>query len=177
MRYAYVHEFGRTCMLGKVSRVKGGYAGFWQQVAASYVPNLKCNMEVINIDRTGGVIKVLARNNNTDVKEKLEFDYIFLTGALPFCTSTDGTYRSPSPPQRNNHHKLLNFTPTEEVLFSRVRTIEYYTTILRISQLNLEAGFYFCKNYVEDPQKIGHPVAIQRFFPDRYIFGLVVWEL
>lgn len=59
----------------------------------------------------------------------------------------------------------------ERELFSKVRTIDYYTTVLKISGLDhIAMGFYYFAEFIDDPAAIGHPVAMQRFYADTNIF-------
>lgn len=59
----------------------------------------------------------------------------------------------------------------EKELFSKVQTIDYYTTVLKIKGLDhMPLGFYYFGEYMDDPATIGHPVAMQRFYADTDIF-------
>lgn len=59
----------------------------------------------------------------------------------------------------------------EKELFSKVQTIDYYTTVLKIKGLErIPVGFYYLGEYMDDPSTIGHPVAMQRFYADTNIF-------
>lgn len=59
----------------------------------------------------------------------------------------------------------------EKQLFCKVRTIDYYTTVLKIKGFeHMPVGFYYFGEFIEDPATIGHPVAMQRFFADTNIF-------
>lgn len=59
----------------------------------------------------------------------------------------------------------------EKELFSKVQTIDYYTTVLKIKGLeNIPMGFFYFREFMEDPATIGHPVAMQRFYEDTDIF-------
>lgn len=60
---------------------------------------------------------------------------------------------------------------TEKELFSKVQTIDYYTTVLKIKGLeHMPVGFYYFGEFMEDPATIGNPVAMQRFYADTDIF-------
>lgn len=66
---------------------------------------------------------------------------------------------------------MLDLSDTEKELFSKVQTIDYYTTVLKIKGLeHLPAGFYYFWEFMEDPATIGNPVAMQRFYADTDIF-------
>lgn len=59
----------------------------------------------------------------------------------------------------------------EKELFCKVQTIDYYTTVLKIKGLDhMPVGFYYFGEYMEDPAKIGYPVAMQKFYADTDIF-------
>lgn len=40
MPYAYIHEFTRTSMAGKIRRFKGGYTSLWQNISDSLPANV-----------------------------------------------------------------------------------------------------------------------------------------
>lgn len=59
----------------------------------------------------------------------------------------------------------------ERELFSKVLTIDYYTTVLKISGLDhIAMGFYYFGEFMDDPAAIGYPVAMQRFYADSNVF-------
>lgn len=59
----------------------------------------------------------------------------------------------------------------EKELFSKVQTIDYYTTVMKIKGLdNMPIGFYYFGDYMDDPAKIGYPVAMQRFYACTDVF-------
>lgn len=59
----------------------------------------------------------------------------------------------------------------EKELFSKVKTIDYYTTVMKINGLDhIEMGFYYFGEFMDDPATIGHPVAMQRFYADTNVF-------
>lgn len=65
----------------------------------------------------------------------------------------------------------MDMDELEKELFSKVQTIDYYTTVLKITGLeHLPVGFYYFGEYMDDPATIGHPVAMQKFFADTDIF-------
>lgn len=65
----------------------------------------------------------------------------------------------------------MDMDELEKELFSKVQTIDYYTTVLKIRGLeHMPIGFYYFGEYMEDPATIGHPVAMQKFFSDTDIF-------
>lgn len=93
MPYAYIHEFTRTSMAGKIRRFKGGYTSLWQSISDSMPAKVLCKTEVLSISRNQLGIRVNVRNSNEDY-EALEFDKIIISGAFPFRNGR--TYRSPS---------------------------------------------------------------------------------
>lgn len=92
MPYAYLHEFTRTSMAGKIRRFQGGYTSLWQKIAESLPLKLLCNTEVLVIKRNSDGVKVHIKNSN--VVETLEFDKIIISGSFPLKYGS--IYRSPS---------------------------------------------------------------------------------
>lgn len=65
----------------------------------------------------------------------------------------------------------MDMSDLEKELFSKVETIDYYTTVMKIKGLDhLPIGFYYCAEFMDDPATIGNPVAIQRFYADTDIY-------
>lgn len=92
MPYAYIHEFTRTSMAGKIRRFKGGYMSFWQKISESLPTEVLCNTEVTSIRRhSSGVNVDIKQNGGT---KSLEFDKLIISGSFPFVHGR--TYRSPS---------------------------------------------------------------------------------
>ncbi|KAI4340550.1 hypothetical protein MLD38_025375 [Melastoma candidum] len=168
MPYAYLHEFTRTSMAGKIRRMKGGYMGLWKKISESIPINLRCNTQVVAIRREAAVVSVDIKNSKGE-PEHLEFDKIILSGAFPHRNSK--TYRSPVTSFPVAENGVLDMSDLEWELFSKVETIDYYTTVLKIKGLErIPVGFYYFGEYMDDPSTIGHPVAMQRFFSDTDIF-------
>lgn len=90
--YAYVHEFLRSSMLGKIWRVKGGYGSLWDKVAQT-LPDVRCNVKVQSIDRSNGDVVRISVQQLRSQERVLEFDKVILTGSLAFPKS-NRTYRS-----------------------------------------------------------------------------------
>ena len=68
-------------------------------------------------------------------------------------------------------NKLMDLSDLEKELFSKVETIDYYTTVMKIKGLDhLPIGFYYVAEFMDDPETIGNPVAIQRFYADTDIY-------
>jgi hypothetical protein len=64
---------------------------------------------------------------------------------------------------------LIDYTHDELQLLSKVETIDYYTTVLKISGLDIPAVFYY-PAHADDPASMGRFVAMQRFYADTNIF-------
>ncbi|KAK3408603.1 hypothetical protein EUGRSUZ_J00812 [Eucalyptus grandis] len=167
MPYAYIHEFTRTSMAGKIRRIKGGYMSLWKKISDSLLIKVCCNTEVQAVRRDSSGANVDITNSSGETEHK-EFDKIIISGAFPFKHSR--TYRSTSF-SREAETGLLDVSDLERELFSKVQTIDYYTTVLKINGLErIAVGFYYLGENMEDPSTIGHPVAIQRFYADTNIF-------
>ena len=68
-------------------------------------------------------------------------------------------------------NEVMDLSELEKELFSKVQTIDYYTTVLMIKGLeDMPIGFYYFGEYMDDPATIGHPVAMQKFYDDTDIF-------
>lgn len=92
MAYAYVHEFTRTSMAGKIRRFKGGYMSFWQKISESLPLKLVCNAQVMSIRRhSSGVALDVKQNNEIN---SMEFDKLIISGSFPFAHGS--VYRSPA---------------------------------------------------------------------------------
>lgn len=65
----------------------------------------------------------------------------------------------------------MELNDLEKELFSKVETIDYYTTVLKIKGFeHLPNGFYYFGEFMDDPATIGNPVAMQRFYADTNVF-------
>ncbi|KAI7725940.1 hypothetical protein M8C21_013228 [Ambrosia artemisiifolia] len=168
MPYAYIHEFTRTSMAGKIRRFKGGYMGFWQKLSKSLPVNIQCNTEVLAIKRNSSSVSLNIKNSIGEV-ETVEFDKVIISGAFPF---TNGKiYRSPTYVSPETDNGLMDLSDLEKEMFSKVKTIDYYTTVMKIKGLDhLPVGFYYFAEFMDDPATIGNPVAIQRFYADTDIY-------
>lgn len=52
-----------------------------------------------------------------------------------------------------------------------MQTIDYYTTVMKIKGLeHLPVGFFYFGEFMDDPETIGNPVALQKFYSDTNIF-------
>ncbi|XP_070663923.1 uncharacterized protein [Malus domestica] len=94
MPYAYIHEFTRTSMAGKIRRFKGGYTSFWEKISKS-LPMVHCNTEVLEIRRYSDSVSVVVKSCDGEVKS-MEFDKIIISGSFPL--NSGRIYRSPSHP-------------------------------------------------------------------------------
>lgn len=91
MPYAYVHEFTRTSMAGKIRRFKGGYGGFWKRISESLPIKVQCNTEVVSVRRSSKSVTLHVMDRDTNLTS-LEFDKIIVSGSFPFRNCR--TYRS-----------------------------------------------------------------------------------
>lgn len=91
MPYAYIHEFTRTSMAGKIRRFKGGYTSLWQKVNESLPMKVHCNTEVLAVRRNSDGARVDIKDCNGEVKI-MDFDKIIISGSFPFKNGR--TYRS-----------------------------------------------------------------------------------
>ncbi|KAK4407365.1 Long-chain-fatty-acid--AMP ligase FadD26 [Sesamum angolense] len=112
---------------------------------------------------------------SVDVKQNdghsrsLEFDKMIISGAFPFKYGK--TYRSPSANSADAENDIMDLSELEKELFSKVQTIDYYTIVLKIKGLeHLPVGFYYFAEFMDDPETMGNPVAMQRFYSDTNIF-------
>lgn len=65
----------------------------------------------------------------------------------------------------------MDLSELEKTLFSKVQTIDYYTTVLKIKGFeHIPKGFYYFNEFMEDPATIGNPVAMQKFYEDTDVF-------
>ncbi|XP_065866063.1 uncharacterized protein [Euphorbia lathyris] len=169
MAYAYIHEFTRTSMAGKIRRFKGGYTSLWEKIIKSIPVQLHCQTEVLAVRRNSDRVKVDVKNSNGEV-QAMEFDKIIISGSFPFKNGK--TYRSPiADLTETGTNQVMNLCELEMELFSKVQAIDYYTTVLKIKGLeDFPIGFYYFSEYMEDPATIGHPVAMQKFYADTDIF-------
>ncbi|KAL5156792.1 Long-chain-fatty-acid--AMP ligase FadD28 [Glycine soja] len=175
MPYAYIHEFTRTSMAGKIRRFKGGYTSLWQRIAESLPIKLHYNTEVLAIRRNSDSVTVNVKGSNEI--ETMEYDKIIISGNFPLKYGR--TYKSvPSTCLESNSFlvtenetDVMDVSELEKDLFSKVETNDYYTTVLKIKGLeHMPVGFYYFGEYMEDPSTIGNPVAMQKFYADSNIF-------
>ncbi|CAD5168058.1 unnamed protein product [Musa acuminata subsp. malaccensis] len=166
MPYAYIQEFTRTSMAGKIRRFKGGYMSMWQKLSLSLPFEVLCNTEVLMVKRNISGVRVTVKNAD-DEQKLMKFDKIIFSGNLTFKNGR--TYRSSF--LTTGENEVVDLNDLEKQLFCKVRTIDYYTTVLKIKGFeHISVGFYYFGEFMEDPATIGHPVAMQRFFADTNIF-------
>ncbi|CAH1434190.1 unnamed protein product [Lactuca virosa] len=114
MPYAYIHEFTRTSMAGKIRRFKGGYMGFWQKLSNSLPIEVQCNTEVLAIRCTSSSVSVDTMNSNSKEVKTMEFDKIIISGSFPF---TNGKiYRSPTYVPQDTVNGLMDLSDLEKEL-------------------------------------------------------------
>ncbi|KAL0459272.1 UNVERIFIED_CONTAM: Long-chain-fatty-acid--AMP ligase FadD26 [Sesamum latifolium] len=141
---------------------------FWQKISESLPLEVLCNTEVVAIRRHPNGVSVDVKQNDGDSKS-LEFDKMIISGAFPFKYGK--TYRSPSVNFADAENDMMDLSELEKELFSKVQTIDYYTTALKIKGLeHLPVGFYYFAEFMDDPETMGNPVAMQRFYSDTDIF-------
>lgn len=102
MPYAYIHEFTRTSMAGKIRRFKGGYTSLWKKISKA-LPIVRCNTEVSAVKRYSDYVSIDVKKSDGEV-QNMEFDKIIVSGSFPL--NYGRTYRSPS------HSTGLFVTPT-----------------------------------------------------------------
>ncbi|CAN0891896.1 Long-chain-fatty-acid--AMP ligase FadD28 [Linum grandiflorum] len=168
MPYAYIHEFTRTSMAGKIRRFKDGYTSLWKKLIESLPIEIHCQAEVQAVRRDSDGVRVDVRRSSDRV-ETLEFDKIIVSGSFPFRTGK--TYRSPINHSSAAEDEVMDLSDLEKELFSKVQTIDYYTTAVKIKGLDdMPVGFYYFGEFMEDPATIGHPIALQKYYADSDIF-------
>ncbi|KAL2486015.1 4-coumarate--CoA ligase [Abeliophyllum distichum] len=168
MPYAYIHEFTRTSMAGKIRRFKGGYMSMWQKISESLPIKVLCNTEVVAIRRNSSGVNFKIKQNDGNLTS-LEFDKVIISGSFPFKNGR--TYRSPSQMPEDAENEILDFSELENELFRKVQTIDYYTTVMKIKGLeHMPVGFFYFGEFMDDPATIGNPVAMQKFYSDSNIF-------
>ncbi|KAM3397759.1 hypothetical protein P3S68_001272 [Capsicum galapagoense] len=155
MPYASLHEFIRTSMVGKIQRFKGGYMSVWKKLSERV---LERDSLGIHVDVIDGELKTL------------KFDKIVVSGSFPFTSGK--FYRSPASSNASvSKSRRLDMNSLEEELFGKVQTIDYYTTVLKITEFDhIPMGFYYFGEFMDDPKAIGNPVAMQRFYNDTNVF-------
>ncbi|CAM6111386.1 unnamed protein product [Calypogeia fissa] len=179
MPYAYIHEFVRSS-LGQAWRVKGGYNSFWEKVA-NLLPDVRCNVQVRGIQRSGNMVQISVMDSSAlantypdnaaePQEQMLEFDKVVMSGSVSIPRG-NRIYRSSdsSKPELETLSGILDYSHEELELFSKVETIDYYTTVLKISGLDIPAVFYY-PEHADDPASMGRFVAMQRFYVDTDIF-------
>nr|GFB68628.1 acyl carrier protein-like protein [Tanacetum cinerariifolium] len=168
MPYAYVHEFTRTSMAGKIIRFKGGYTSVWEKISKQLPAQVYCNTRVLTVKRHANSISVKAKIADGEARD-IEFDKLIVSGSLPIDNGK--TYRSPIKTTEETVIGVMDLRDLEKKLFSKVETIDYYTTVLKIDGLeHIPVGFYYFREFMDDPKTMGNPVAMQRFYSDTNIF-------
>ncbi|KAI3716520.1 hypothetical protein L1987_67454 [Smallanthus sonchifolius] len=170
MPYAYVHEFTRTSMAGKVRRFKGGYTSVWDKISKQLPLKVCCNARVLTVKRNvDGVSLEVEIGDGGSEKQGMEFDKLIISGSFP--VNGGKIYRSPLEMTEEFVNEAMDLSDLEKEIFSKVETIDYYTTVLKIDGFDhIPVGFYYFGEFMDDPNTIGNPVAMQRFYPDTNIF-------
>lgn len=133
MAYAYVHEFTRTSMAGKIRRFKGGYMSLWKKLSQRLPAEICCNTEVLSVVRHSSLIKVEIKGEDGVVEER-EFDKIIISGAFPF--NHGKTYRSPN---SSNKTGTFIFRIFSQEILTQVITISDHLTTSFIVQIAAES--------------------------------------
>ncbi|KAJ7947517.1 4-coumarate--coa ligase-like 1 [Quillaja saponaria] len=138
-------------------RIKGGYTSLWQKIKESLPLKVHCNTEVLTVRRISDAVTVDVKSSDGGVKT-MEFDKIIISGSFPLQYGR--TYRSPASNCTEYKNEVMDASDLEKDLFSKVETIDYYTTILKIKGLkHIPMEFYYFAEYMEDPATIGNPLA------------------
>ncbi|KAG2675012.1 hypothetical protein I3760_13G164200 [Carya illinoinensis] len=167
MPYAYIHEFTRTSMAGKIRRFREGYTSLWEKISESLPIEVLCNTEVLEVRRDS--ISVTVNAISCGEAKSMEFDKIIISGSFPLKKGK--IYKAPISNVAEHETEVIDMGDLEKELFSKVQTIDYYTTVLKIKGLeHLPLGFYYFGEYMDDPTTIGNPVAMQRFYANTNIF-------
>ncbi|KAJ9555327.1 hypothetical protein OSB04_009941 [Centaurea solstitialis] len=167
MPYAYVHEFTRTSMAGKIRRFRGGYTSVWDKISKHIPAQVHCNTQVLAVKRNPNGITI--ETQIVGEQKDMEFDKLIISGSFPLGSGK--TYRSPLKKTEENVNEVMDLSDLEKELFSKVEIIDYYTTALKIDGLDhILVGFYYFREFMDDPKTIGNPVAMQRFYSDTNIF-------
>ncbi|KAK9072573.1 hypothetical protein SSX86_009008 [Deinandra increscens subsp. villosa] len=168
MPYAYVHEFTRTSMAGKVRRFRGGYTSVWERIRKQLPVEVCCDTRVVRVKRDVDGIRVEVKIGESQ-NQVMEFDKLIVSGSFP--VNGGKTYRSPLGTTEEFVNDAMDLSDAEKQIFSKVETIDYYTTVLKIDKLDhIPVGFYYFGEFMDDPKTIGNPVAMQRFYPDTNMF-------
>jgi acyl-CoA synthetase (AMP-forming)/AMP-acid ligase II/predicted NAD/FAD-dependent oxidoreductase/acyl carrier protein len=117
--------------------VQGGMGGLWRRVAAS-LADVRLGVRVGAVERRGDRVRVAVTASGR--RERLEFDRLVL--AVPLDDAL----------------RFLDASLEERELFERVRYLDYYTVVARVTGLP-EKGFYILQQNTGDPARIGRPVA------------------
>jgi protoporphyrinogen oxidase len=112
MPYAFIQEFTRTSMAGKIRRFKHGYMSMWEKLSHSLPFEVLCDTEVLRVKRHNCGASVTIKTNNGD-EQVMEFEKIIFSGALGF--KNGNTYRSSS---LTGEHNIIS--PLFEVTVSAV---------------------------------------------------------
>ena len=98
MPYAFIQEFTRTSMAGKIRRFKHGYMSMWEKLSQSLPFQVLCGTEVLRVKRNSCGASVTIKTNNDE--QVMEFEKIIFSGALGFKNGK--TYRSSSLTGKHN---------------------------------------------------------------------------
>ncbi|GAA0174733.1 hypothetical protein LIER_28066 [Lithospermum erythrorhizon] len=150
-------EKGRPQWLGKSGASKGGCMNLWHKVAKNLPITVHHKTEVVSVKRELSCIKVDVKNDNSLIQH-MEFDKIIISGSFPI--NSGRAYGSPCSQIEESSNDLMDFSPLEKELFSKVQYIHYYTSVLKIKGFeHIPVGFYYFKNDLE--QKNSSPSIVK----------------
>jgi glycine/D-amino acid oxidase-like deaminating enzyme/acyl carrier protein len=124
--------------------IAGGFDDLCQRIAGQLADvRLNANVEALERDATGVTVHADG--------QALRFDELVL--ALPLDQATN----------------VLDLGAEERRLFSRIRYLDFYTTVCSIQGLP-ENGFYLVKQHASDSAKRGHCVTFQHRYPGSDVY-------
>ncbi|XP_057823986.2 uncharacterized protein LOC131036178 [Cryptomeria japonica] len=159
MAYAYLHEFARTSMLGKIRRVKGGYASLWQKLSVKLPAEVQCGIEVVSIERDSNSVRVHTKDSERQEEKTMEFDKIIISGAIPFAGSTK-VYRSNSTDMKAGFYDRLEELQGQENTYYVGGLMAFELTELN----STHAIDLVCKHFGSDVHNPPFPY-VKRLFP------------
>ncbi|MFC4561855.1 FAD-dependent oxidoreductase [Nocardiopsis mangrovi] len=124
--------------------VRDGFARLWRRVAER-LPDVRTGTRIESVDRSGGGVTVHTSGG------PVHADALVVTPSL----------------DRVAH--LLDTTEEERDIASRIRTVDYYTVVCRISGLFRE-GFYLASEHTSAAAEPGHCVAYHHRYADSDVY-------
>ncbi|MFC7329211.1 FAD-dependent oxidoreductase [Marinactinospora rubrisoli] len=124
--------------------VRDGFARLWRRVADA-LPDVRTGVRIESVERTGQGVTVRTSGGTVHA---------------------DALVVTPSP-DRVAH--LLDATAEERDIAARIRTVDYYTVVCRISGLFRE-GFYLASEHTAAAAEPGHCVAYHHRYADSDVY-------